>query len=149
MPKGGVVKPAREWSRFQALVPQAVVKDQRMHCSTLDELKQKRTAALLKSQKAILQQVTTYRELKKRVHEINNGPLDVADYYRTATELGALLLKLCACENHTIFHYFAEHIHPGKAGDVRCFRLECRDLADQIKALDMERAQKHRLKRVK
>jgi hypothetical protein len=59
-------------------------------------------------------------------------------------------LSLClTCSSHTIFHYFAENIHPGKSGDVRCFRLECRDLAEQIRDLDQWRAQQHRLKRIK
>jgi hypothetical protein len=120
-----------------------------MHRYTLEELKQKRKEDLIGSQQAILQQGDTYREMKQLLQDINNGPLDVADYYRTAALLGTLLLKLCACGRHTIFHYFAEQIHPGKAGDVRCFRLECRDLAEQIMDLDRWRAQQHRLKRIK
>jgi hypothetical protein len=116
---------------------------------TLEELKRKREENLLGSERAVLDRRDTYRELKNLLHDINTGPLDVADYYRSASRLGALLSELSACSSHTIFHYFAEQIDPGKAADVRCFRLECLDLAEQIKDLDQWRAQRHRLKRIK
>jgi hypothetical protein len=120
-----------------------------MHQYTLEELKRKREENLLGSERAIRHQCDAYRELKKLLHDINTGPLDVADYYRSASRLGALLSQLSACSNHTIFHYFEEQIDPAKSADIRCFRLECLDLAEQIKDLDWWRAQRHRLKRIK
>jgi len=120
-----------------------------MHRFTLEELKRKRDADLSGSLRAIREHGDTYRELKRLIGEINSGPLDVADYHRTATRLGRMLVTLTNGTGSTIFHYFAEHIDPGKAGDVRCFRLECRDLAEQIKQLEQWRAARYRLKRIK
>ncbi|RJQ73301.1 MAG: hypothetical protein C4519_17915 [Desulfobacteraceae bacterium] len=116
---------------------------------TLEELKQRRLENLLGSELAILRQADTYQALKRMVQDINARPLDVADYYRTATRLGGLLFELASVTDQTIFHYFAEYIDPGKRGDVRCFRLECRDLEQQIKELEQCRAARRQLKRVK
>jgi uncharacterized protein (UPF0128 family) len=120
-----------------------------MHPYTLDELKQKRESDLMGSVQAIGRQTDLYRELKALVHEINSRPLDVGDYHKTATRLGAMLVKMTNGVGSTIFHYFAEHIDPDKAGDVRCFRFECLDLAEQMRQLEQWRAERHRLKRIK
>lgn len=120
-----------------------------MHRYTLEELMRKRDVALSGSVRAIREHGGTYRELKRLVNQINSQPLDVGDYHRTATRLGAMLFSLTRGSGGTIFHYFAEHIDPAKAGDVRCFRLECRDLADQIRQLDQWRAERQQLKRIK
>ncbi len=120
-----------------------------MHPYTLDELKQKRERDLMGSVQAIGRHADLYRELKALVHQINNRPLDVGEYHKTATRLGAMLVSMTNGVGSTIFHYFAEHIDPDKAGDVRCFRFECRDLAEQMRQLEQWRAEKHRLRRVK
>lgn len=120
-----------------------------MQILTFEELMQKRTEGLIESEKAILQKYDTYRALKRMVDEINTGPLDVVDYYATATRLGALLHEMAAGFTHTIFHYFADYIDPAQKGDVRCFRMECCELAQQMKELDRWRAKRHCLKSVK
>ena len=120
-----------------------------MHHITLEELLQRRTKSMLGSEQAIRQQTDTYRMLKQMVDQINGNPLDVGDYYHTALRLSALLGQMTRGGEDTIFHYFAEQIDPGKYGDVRCFRMECRDLAEQIKAIDQWRAARRRLKRIK
>jgi hypothetical protein len=116
---------------------------------TLEDLRQRRLATLMASEQAIRRQADTYQALKRLVHDINAHTVDVAEYYRTATRLGSLLLKLTCGAEQTIFHYFAEHIDPGRHGDVRCFRLECRDLEQQIKELEQWRAARRQLKRIK
>jgi hypothetical protein len=120
-----------------------------MNQFTLEDLKQRRLATLSASEQAIRRQADTYQALKRLVHDINARTLDVAEYYRTASRLGGLLLQLACGADQTIFHYFAEHIDPGRHGDVRCFRLECRDLEQQIKELEQWRAVCHQLKRIK
>jgi hypothetical protein len=120
-----------------------------MHPYTLDELKQKRESDLMGSAQAISRQSDLYRELKALVQKINSCPLDVGDYHKTAARLGAMLVKMTNGVGSTIFHYFAEHIDPDKAGDVRCFRFECLDLAEQMRQLEQWRAERHRLKRIK
>jgi hypothetical protein len=121
-----------------------------MQTYTLEELKKKREADLMGSERAIREHGATYCEIKALIQEINSRLLDVGEYHRTATRLGAMLVKMSrGIGGNTIFTYFAEHIDPGRSGDVRCFRLECRDLAEQIRHLEQWRAERHRLKRIK
>ena len=116
---------------------------------TIEDLKKKRAEELLASEKAILQNNLTYRELKKIVHRINAEPLDVAEYYHAARRLGEVLHEMATGHTNTVFHYFADHIDPSRKGDVRCFRMECLELAQQIKELDDRRAKNRRLRVVK
>ncbi|MBR9982645.1 MAG: hypothetical protein KFF50_16560 [Desulfatitalea sp.] len=120
-----------------------------MQLLTLDELKRKREVELDGSLRAIRDHWDTYREIKKLIDRINGAPLDVGDYHHTATRLGSMLVAMSSGIDCTIFNYFAHHIDPGKAGDVRCFRLECRDLAEQMRQLDQRRTGRQRLRRVK
>jgi hypothetical protein len=116
---------------------------------TIEDLQRKRQKALMGAEQAILKQRSTYLELKKLVHTVNSRLLDVAEYYNTATRLGTLLSRMSAGGSETIFRYFAEHIDPRKCGDAVNFRVECRDLDEQLKNLAKWRAKRHRLRRVK
>jgi uncharacterized protein YicC (UPF0701 family) len=120
-----------------------------MQILTFEELQQKRAEGIMASVQAIHQKYDIYRELKRLVAQINSGPLDVMNYYPTAKRLGVMLREMTSGYNNTIFHYFADHIDPAAKGDVRCFRMECRQLAEQIKELDQRRTAKGRLKVVK
>lgn len=120
-----------------------------MQILTFEELQQKRAEGLMASEQAIHQKNDIYRELKRLVAQINTGPLDVMNYYPTAKRLGLMLREMTRGHHNTIFHYFADHIDPTVKGDVRCFRMECRQLAEHIKELDQRRAAKRRLKVVK
>ncbi len=120
-----------------------------MQILTLDELRQQREEALKASEAAIRQHYAVYLTLKNRVARINAGPLDVADYYAAATGLAAQLSQLSQGAEVTIFHYFAECIDPGRKGDARCFRMECFELASQMRELDRWRASRHRLRSIK
>jgi hypothetical protein len=120
-----------------------------MQIMTLEELRQQREQALKGSALAIREHHQAYLALKKMVGRINSGPLDVADYYATAMRLAALLSQLSTGAACTIFHYFAECIDPDRKGDVRCFRMECFELASQIQQLDRWRTCRHRLRSVK
>lgn len=120
-----------------------------MQMMTFDQLQKKREADLLAAEGAVYRHGDIYRNIKQMVGEINNRLLDVADYHRTARLLGKLLNEMCDGIEQTIFHYYAEHIDPFKAGDVRCFRMECEELSRQIAEFDQWRAAKRRLKMVK
>lgn len=120
-----------------------------MQILTFEELQQKRAEGLMASEEAIHQKYNTYRELKRLVAEINAGPLDVMNYYPTAKRLGLMLREMTCGHCNTIFHYFADHIDPTQKGDVRCFRMECRQLAEQMRELDQRRLARHQLKVVK
>lgn len=120
-----------------------------MQILTLDDLRQQRDEALKASDVAIRLRYELYLALKKMVAKINAGPLDVADYYTTAVELAAQLSQLSGGAEITIFHYFAESLDPGRRGDVRCFRMECYELAAQMRELDQWRVSRHRLRMIK
>lgn len=120
-----------------------------MQILTFEELKQRQAEGWRASEKAVRQKYGTYQEIKRLVRMINTGPLDVAEYYGVAMRLGALLHDIKAGFCNTIFHYFADQIDPVRKGDARCFRMECLQLADQIRELDQRRALRHRLTIVK
>jgi hypothetical protein len=120
-----------------------------MQIYTLEELKRQREEALAGSEQAIRRHYNAYLALKKMVVSINAGPLDVGDYYQTAARLGGLLARLAGGADFTLFHYFSECIDPSQKGDVRCFRMECLELAAQIANLDQWRAARHRLRSIK
>lgn len=116
---------------------------------TIEDLQRRRQRALMGAAQAIRKRPPAYLELKKLVHAINSRPLDVADYYLTASHLAALLGSMRIDGGETIFDYFAEHIDPRKYGEAVNFRVECRDLDEQLKSLEEWRARQHRLRRVK
>ncbi|HSM74491.1 MAG TPA: hypothetical protein VK852_07650 [Desulfobacterales bacterium] len=116
---------------------------------TIEDLQHRRQRALIGAVEAIRKRRPAYLELKKLVHAINSRPLDVADYYLTASRLATLLGSMRIDGGETIFDYFAEHIDPRKYGEAVNFRVECRDLDEQLKSLEAWRARQNRLRRVK
>jgi hypothetical protein len=83
------------------------------------------------------------------VNRINTDALDVADYYSTAVRLGEMLKEISAGYANSIFRYFADHIDPCENGDVRCFRMECRQLSEHLKELDQLRSDQRPLTVIK
>jgi hypothetical protein len=114
-----------------------------------DDLEQKWAASLMASERAIHHRYTAYCDLKRLLEKINTGSIDVADYYLTAVDLGARLSEISCGYGNTVFHYFAEQIDPRKNGDVRCFRMECRQLSEQFEELDRRRANRRPLRVIK
>ena len=101
------------------------------------------------SERAVDYRYTAYCDLKRLVERINAGFIDVADYYPTAVGLGAKLSAISLGYGNTVFHYFAEQIDPRKKGDVRCFRMECRQLSEQFEELDRRRVTRRPLRVIK
>ena len=116
---------------------------------TLEELKQKRVEALVGSEHAILRHHDTYRALKHLLRDINSGPVDVADYYRTASRLAVLLREMSEGPGQNIFQLFATQVDPAKGGRARWFRLACLDLEEHVRDIERWRAGKSRLRIVK
>lgn len=114
-----------------------------------DDLEQKWAETLMASERAVDCRYTAYCDLKRLVGRINTGSIDVSDYYSTAVHLGARLSDISSGYGNTVFHYFAEQIDPRKQGDVRCFRMECRQLSKQIEELDRRRAANRALRVIK
>jgi hypothetical protein len=116
---------------------------------SLDDLVQRRAEGLTASERAIQKRYLIYMDLKRLVEKVNTDLLDVADYYSTAVLLGTLLCDISRGYSNTVFHYFAEHIDPRKKGDVRCFRMECRQLNEQFEELERRRIDRRRIKIIK
>ena len=115
----------------------------------LEDLAARRLDSLIVSEKSISAHPEVYRQIKSLIRGIIHQPLDVADYYPTASRLGDLLDRMARPLSGTIFAYFAPQIDPCRSGDVRYLRVTCTDLAQQISALDRWRARRHGLHSVK
>ena len=116
---------------------------------SLAELEKRWAQCLTVSEKAIAQRYRAFCDLKRQVEKINAGLLAVADYYPTAVELGTKLSALSAGYGPTVFYYYAHQIDPRKKGDIRCFRMECRQLFQQLEELDHRRMTRGPLKVIK
>jgi hypothetical protein len=116
---------------------------------TVAQLKERREKALIHSEEALLKHTETYRQLKRMVNEINTNPLDISQYHKTAVRMSALLKELIRVNTQTVFDYYYCNIDPQQMGDVRFFRCQCLDLAEQIIELDRWRAKRHHLTLVK
>ena len=114
-----------------------------------EDLKRRWVECLAASEAAVHQSYPVYRKMKRLVENINSTAVDVADYYPTAVELGSLLREMTYGYSNTAFHYYADHIDPRKNGDVRCFRMECRQLLEHCKELERHRALQQRLRVIK
>lgn len=126
-----------------------MMKDDIKRHPSKDDLEQKWAESLMASESAIHHRYPAYCDLKRLVKKINSGSIDVADYYLTAVDLGARLSEISFGYGDTVFNYFAEQIDPRKNGDVRCFRMECRQLSEQFEELDRRRANRRPLRVVK
>ncbi len=116
---------------------------------TLEDLRRKRDEALLGSEQAIRRHRNTYQALKHLLQDINSGPVDVAEYYRTASKLLSMLKEMSEGADRTIFHLFEKQIDPAKGGNARWFRLACLDLAEHVRDIERWRAAKSGLRLVK
>ena len=116
---------------------------------TIGDLEERRSDALSRSEKAALRYPEIYRSLKWMLREINAAPLDVSQYYRTALGLAKLLETLTRAGRGTIFDHYLRNIDPAQAGDVRYFRFECMDLAEQLDCFERWSAERHHLRVVK
>ena len=116
---------------------------------TVEDLEERRSNALSRSEKAALLYPETYRNLKRMLREINAATVDVSQYYRTALGVTSLLETLTRAGSGTIFDHFLRNIDPAQAGDVRYFRFECMDLAEQLDCFERWSAERHHLTVVK
>jgi hypothetical protein len=116
---------------------------------TLEDLRRRRDEALLGSEQAIRKHRSTYQALKHLLHDINSGPVDISEYYRTASRLLAMLKKMSEGADPTIFQHFETEIDPARGGNARWFRLACLELAEHLKEIERWRAVKSGLRLVK
>ncbi len=116
---------------------------------TIEDLKQKRHNALVRSEKAVAEHPEAYREIKILVGDVVSRTIDIGDYFSIANRLTRLLETLTRSGSGTIFTYFFENIDPKQSGDVRYFRGMCLDLLEQLREFDAFRANKRKLSLIK
>jgi hypothetical protein len=72
--------------------------------------------------------------------EVCENSIEIDAYFDTASRLSSLLKTM---GSGTVFYnYFYENIDPCQSGNARFFRMLCRDLREQLRALNQWR--KHR-----
>lgn len=116
---------------------------------TLEELRKKRDETLSGSEQAILKHRKTYRDFKHLLNNINNGPVDISEYYQTASRLLGMLKEMSQGADRTVFRLFENQVDPSKEGSARWFRLTCLDLAEHVRDIERWRAAKLGLRIVK
>ena len=116
---------------------------------TIEDLKKRRLESLMLSEKALVEHIETYREIKTLVKEIVFKTVDIGDYFSTASRLTKLLETMTQVGTETIFNYFYQNIDPRQCGEVRYFRAVCLDLFEQLNELDKWRADKRKLTKIK
>jgi len=118
-----------------------------METSSIENLKQKRSQCLHRSERVIINKPGAYANLKLLLKYVVSHKVDIDEYNTIVEKLTRLIEEM---GQETIFYnYFYEHIHPEKSGCVRYFRFVCRDLLIQINELSKWRFEKKRLEILK
>ena len=113
---------------LEAGVPETVV------FSTILELEEHRIDCFKRSEQAVTENPSYYRDIKKLLTYVVSNPVDISEYEDLAGEIASLLENM---GKDTIFyHYFYENIHPGQYGVPKFLRFFCRDLLDQLSELN-------------
>lgn len=116
-----------------------------MDTLTFEQLKQQHLRALALSEQAVRRKPDAYRQIKTLVHQVVNEPVDVGEYYHLARTLSGLLEALGGGQPGSIFEYYRNNIDPRKLGQARYFRMECRDMLEQLSNFEQWRKDNRRL----
>jgi hypothetical protein len=96
-----------------------------------------------RSDRVIREQPDAYRQILLLLDEVCENILDIEAYFETASRISGLLKTMGP--GTVFYNYFYEHIDPAKCGDARYFRMICRDLREQVRALNQWRRDQRRL----
>ncbi len=96
-----------------------------------------------RSDQVIREHPDAYRQILSLLDEVCENILDIEAYFNTASRISGLLKTMGP--GTVFFNYFYVHIDPAKCGDVRYFRIICRDLREQIRALNQWRRDRRRV----
>jgi hypothetical protein len=109
----------------------------------LEKLHKRKIECFELSERSILKNPETFREIKRRLLRISIEPIDIDEYFCTAYRLAQLLKKMGPA---TIFtSYFDENIDPNLNGKAYFFRTECIKLLEQIEELNTWRKNKRKM----
>lgn len=99
------------------------------------------------SEQVIREHIDTYRQILSTLDDICENVLDIEAYFDTASRMSELLKTMGP--GTVFYNYFYEHIDPKQSGDVRYFRMLCRDMREQIQAFNCWRKDRRRMRLVK
>lgn len=116
---------------------------------TVAELESRWQRALESTRTAVAHHPHCYRELKRRVADIVDGPLDIREYMPAVEKVLGLLKVLDPHARGSIFDLFLERIKPSSIWQVTLLRVECKDLQAYLKVFEDWRMASSRLKIVK
>jgi hypothetical protein len=121
------------------------IRDDRL--STTQQLNERWIKCYEQSEQAILKHPEIYKKLLSLIDEVCFGIVDIDEYYDLAAALSECLHQMGG--DTIFFNYFYEQIHPSRHGTARFFRALCRDLSEQIDALNRWRKTRRCLSLVK
>jgi hypothetical protein len=114
---------------------------------TTQQLNEQWMKSYEQSEKAIFKNPEAYREILSLIDEVCFGIVDIDEYFNLAVRLAKNLYKMGS--DTIFFKYFFEQIHPFHHGNARFLRPLCRDLSEQIEALNRWRKTRRCLSLVK
>ena len=117
--------------------------------TTVAELECRWQKALESTRKAVSHHPDCYRELKKRVADIIDQPLDIREYMPAVEKVLSLLKSLDPEKHGSIFDLFSERLKPSSVCQVALLRVECKDLLAHLKVFDEWRMVANRLRVIK
>jgi hypothetical protein len=103
---------------------------------TLAELEGRWQKALEVTRSSAGRHPDRYRELKKRVAEIVERPLDIREYLPAVEQVVDLLHTLDPNEEGSIFDLFRDRFRPSNIWQVPLLRVECRDLLAHLEVFE-------------
>ena len=96
------------------------------------------------SEQMILKKPDIYQQIRAMLNKVCETTIDIEAYFDTACRISVLLEQMGP--GTVFYNYFFEQINPRKRGDVRYFRMLCRDLREQIKTLNHWRKKRRQIR---
>jgi hypothetical protein len=112
---------------------------------TLKDLQDRWEKTLSITEKLVVRDPNGYSQIKELLKDIVTKTVDICHYEDTAIKLDRLLTKIDDASKRSIFYFFSDRFSPFSISKMRLFRIECRDLLDQLKAFEDWRIEKHHL----
>ena len=112
---------------------------------TVKDLQDRWEEALSITEELVGRDPGVYSQLKGLLKDIVTQTVDICDYEDTAEQLDRLIKGIDNCSRRSIFYFFCDRFLPCSISKMRLFRIECRDLLDQLNTFENWRKDKHHL----
>jgi hypothetical protein len=112
---------------------------------TVKDLRDRWEKALSITEELVGRDPGAYSQMKGLLKDIVTQTVDICDYEDTAKQLDRLLKTIDDPTRQSIFYFFCDRFLPCSISKMRLFRIECRDLLDQLKTFETWRKEKHHL----